>query len=516
MAVAKIASGASVGVNAITIDVEVSAAAGLFSYTTVGLPDTAIRESQERVLSALRNVGFTIPIKKFTINLAPANIKKEGSSFDLPIAIGILKTENLIKADLSNIMILGELSLDGRIKPTRGAISVAMQAMEEKGITKLILPAHNAKEAAVVEGIDVIAVSSLGETIEFLEGERLIEPTRVHIPTLFATSLASDNLGEADFSEVKGQQLVKRALEVAAAGSHNILMIGPPGSGKSMMAKRTPSILTDITFEEALETTKIHSFVGMTNNGEALVTKRPFRSPHHTISDAGLIGGSSTPLPGEVSLAHNGVLFLDELPEFRRNTLEALRQPLEDGEVTITRATTAATYPAKFMLIASMNPCPCGYLDSKRKECSCSYSAIKRYKSRVSGPLLDRFDIHVETPDVKIQNIVDDNLQESSSQIKKRVNKARLIQAERFKSLDKIFCNRDLQGVNIRKFCKIDSSSKELLKNAVEKLGLSARAYDKILKLARTIADLESSANIEQENLFEAIQFRSLDREEYS
>ncbi|MDH4183837.1 MAG: YifB family Mg chelatase-like AAA ATPase [Nitrospinota bacterium] len=512
MPVSKARSAAVYGIDAIEVEVEVDLAPGAPYYSTVGLPDAAVRESQNRVMAALANSGFEAPIKKITVNLAPADVRKEGSLFDLPIALALLSAEGIIKDGLDDAIILGELALDGRVKPVRGALPVAILA-RSLGMARVIVPAENAAEAALVDKIKVVPVSSLPQAVEYLTG-------RADIPALphsVERYFRRENGDGRDFSEVKGQGHVKRALEVAAAGGHNLLMIGPPGSGKSMMAQRLPSILPDITFEEAIETTKIHSICGSLRESAPMVTSRPFRSPHHTISDAGLIGGGTSPTPGEVSLAHNGVLFLDELPEFNRSALEALRQPLENGDVTISRATMSLTFPSRFMLAAAMNPCPCGYFTDQSRECSCSSLSVRKYRSRISGPLLDRIDIHIEAPAVKFQEMVEAPEGEPSENIRQRVNRARLIQLQRFAAGDgagqPIYCNAQMSSRQIKTICALDAAGRALLKMAMEKLKLSGRAHDKALKVARTIADLDGAESIRPEHVAEAVQYRSLDRE---
>lgn len=508
MPVSMTLSAAVFGIEAYIVEVEVDLSPGLFYYSTVGLPDAAVRESQNRVLAALQNSGFETPIKRITVNLAPADIRKEGSIFDLPIAISILRAEGFIDGNISDTIIFGELALDGRVKPVRGALPVAILARDKK-IRRVIAPAKNANEAAVVEGVEVIGVDSLPQTIQYLAGEEEITPAVSDLGKYFETP----DWDGLDFAEVKGQQSVKRALEIAAAGGHNLLMIGPPGSGKSMMAARLPTILPDITFDEAIETTKIHSICGKLGASKSpLVNVRPFRAPHHTISDAGLIGGGTIPTPGEVSLAHNGVLFLDELPEYKRNALEALRQPLEEGSVTISRSSMSLTFPSRFMLAAAMNPCPCGYFTDPAKECACGAHMIRKYRSRISGPLMDRIDIHIEAPAVKYNEIIGSPDGEPSEAIRGRVNQARRRQLERFAG-DGVYCNGQMSVKQIRKICVLDGASQSILKIAIEKLGLSARAHDKVLKLARTIADLEGASDISSEHVAEAVQYRSLDRE---
>ncbi|MBQ5550697.1 MAG: YifB family Mg chelatase-like AAA ATPase [Bacteroidales bacterium] len=499
------------GIDAITVTVETDVSEGCNFYM-VGLPDSAVKESQQRIETALRSSGYRLPGRRIVVNMAPADLKKEGSAYDLAIAIGILGASGQINCDaVGEYIILGELSLDGSINPVKGALPIAIQALKEK-YKGIILPAQNAREAAVVNNVVVYGVSNIKEVIDIFNGTPTIAPTEIDTRKEFFSEYDSIDL---DFADVKGQQNVKRAMEIAAAGGHNVILIGPPVSGKTMLSKRIPSILPPFTLRESLETTKIHSVAGTLPAGSALMTRRPFRSPHHTISDVALVGGGTYPQPGEISLAHNGVLFLDELPEFKRQVLEVLRQPLEEREITISRARSTVNYPAGFMLVASMNPCPCGYYNHPEKECTCAPGAVKKYLSRISGPLLDRIDLHVEVTPVPFKDLSLQASGETSAQIRERVVKAREIQQKRFEQSPSIHCNAQMTSSKIRTYCVLDEASMTLLKKAMEKLGLSARAYDRILKVSRTIADLAGEEDIKAAHVAEAITYRSLDRENW-
>ena len=507
---AKVYSTSLFGIDAYPVEIEIDVTRGLPAVIVVGLPDAAVRESKERVKSAINNCGLKHPVKRVTINLAPADTKKEGPGFDLPIALGILAASSQLDPEkIGDYYICGELALDGTVRPVKGILPMAVYA-KSNGKKGIIVPYENCKEAAVVEGVNVYPVKNLPETLAHINGEKNIEPYKLDIKAVFNESF----LDTVDFSDVHGQGYTKRALEVAAAGGHNVIMIGPPGSGKTMLARRIPTILPPMTLEESLQTTKIHSILGLIGSNKSLVSERPFRSPHHTISDSGLIGGGTFPRPGEVSLAHNGLLFLDELAEFNRHVLEVMRQPLEDGDVTISRASGSVKFPSRFMLIAATNPCPCGHHNDPRKHCQCTPNQIQKYMSKISGPLMDRIDIHLEVAPVEHRDLSMKKGGEPSKTIRDRVIQARLIQQDRFKK-SKYFCNAQMTAASIKNYCKLSDESQTVLNSAMDKLGLSARAYHRILKVARTIADIEQSDSIQTNHLLEAIQYRSLDRSSY-